>query len=112
MPKLKGKEAGFLSKYERQKLQKLFTQGVAAYRPVLNLVKASNPSVSKVRQFLHSKPCYTKFNLATRKIKRIKAFDRFKNELRCMDLAYVDKLAKDNNRVKCLLVVKTCLIEL
>ena len=32
------------------------------------------------------------------------AFASFKNIIWCMDLAYVDKLAKDNNGVKCLLV--------
>ena len=67
-------------------------------------MKASNLSVSKVRQFLHSKPSYTKFPLATRKFKRMKAFARFKIEIWCMDLACVDKLAKDNNGVKYLLV--------
>ena len=34
----------------------------------------------------------------------MKAFARFKNEIWCMDLAYVDKLAKVNNGVKYLLV--------
>ena len=34
----------------------------------------------------------------------MKAFARFKNEIWCMVLAYVDKLAKDNNGVKYLLV--------
>ena len=34
----------------------------------------------------------------------MKAFARFKNEIWCMELAYVDKLAKDNNGVKYLLV--------
>ena len=34
----------------------------------------------------------------------MKAFARFKNEIWCMDLAYVDKLAKDNNGVNYLLV--------
>ena len=29
----------------------------------------------------------------------MKAFARFKNETWCLDLAYVDKLAKDNNGV-------------
>ena len=104
MPKLKRKEAGSLSKSERQKLQKLFTQGAADNRPVRNLVKTSNLSVSKVRQFLHSKTSYTKFTLATRKFKRMKAFAAFNNEIWCMGLAYVDKLAKDNNGVKYLLV--------
>ena len=57
-----------------------------------------------MRKFLHSKPSYTKFTLATRKFKRMKAFARFKNEIWCMDLVYVDKLAKDKNGVKYLLV--------
>ena len=61
-------------------------------------------SVSKVRQFLHSKPSYTKFTLATRKFKRMKAIARFKNEIWFLDLPYVDKLAKDNNGVKYLVV--------
>ena len=94
MPKLKREEAGSLSKSERQKLQRLYTQGGAAYGSLRNLIKASNLSVSKVRQFLHSKPSYTNFTLATRKFKRMKAFARFKNEIWCMDLAYIDKLAK------------------
>ena len=71
---------------------------------VRNLVKASNLSVSKVRQFLHSKPSCTKFTLATRKFKSMKAFARCKNEIWCMDLTYVDKLAKDDNGVKYFLV--------
>ena len=100
MPKPKREEAGFFSQSERQKLQRLYTQDGAAYGCVRNLVKTSNLSVSKVRQFLHSKPSYTKFTLATRKIKRMKTFAGFKNE---MDLAYVDKLAKDKNNVKYLL---------
>ena len=104
MPKIKREEAGSLSKSERQKLQRLYTQGGAAYESVRNLVKASNLSVSKVRQFLHSKPSYTKFTPVTRKFKRMKALARFKNEISCMDLAYVDKLAKDNIGVKYLLV--------
>ena len=103
MPKLKREEGGSLSKSERQKLQRLYTQGGAAYGPVRNLVKASSLSVSKVRQFLHSEPSYTKFTSATRKFKRMKAFARFKSEFLCMVLAYVDKLAKDNNGVKYLL---------
>ena len=71
---------------------------------VCNLVKASSLSVSKVRQVLHSKPTYTKFTLATRKVKRMEAYATFKNEIWCRELAYVDKLAKDNNGVIYLLV--------
>ena len=104
MPKLQREEAGSLSKSEHQKVQKLYRQGGAAYGSVRNLVKASNLPVSKVGQFLHSKPSCTKITLATRKFKRMTAFARFKNETWCKDLAYVDKLAKDNNDVKYLLV--------
>ena len=104
MPKLKIEEAGSLSKYERQKLQRLYTQGAAAYGSVRHLTKASMLPVSKFRQFLHSKDPYTKFTLAARNIKRMRAFARFRNEIWRMDLAYVDKLAKDTNSVKYLLV--------
>ena len=37
-----------------------YTQGVAAFGSVRNLVKASNLSVSNTSQFLHSKPFYKK----------------------------------------------------
>ena len=100
MPKLKIQEAGFLSKHERQKLQRLYTQGAAAYGSVCNLAKASRLPISKVRQFLHSKASFTKFTLAARKFKRMRAFARFTKENWCRNLAYVDKLAKENNGVK------------
>ena len=88
-------EARSLSKYEVQKLQRLYLQGAAAYGSVRNLAKASRLPVSKVRQFLHSKDSYTKCTLATRKIRRMRAFARFRNQIWCMDLAYVDKLARE-----------------
>ena len=104
MPKLKIDEAGSLSKYERQKLQRLYTQGAAAHGSVRNLAKASRLPVSNVRLFLHSKDSFTKFTLAARKFKRMRAFARSRKEIWCMDLAYVDELAKENNGVKYLLV--------
>ena len=104
MPKPKREEAGSLSNYERQKLQKLCTQGGTAYGSVHNLVKTSNLPVTKVRQLLHSKPSYTKFTLTPRKFERMKAFSRFRNKNWCKHLAFVAKLAKDFNGVKYLLV--------
>ena len=104
MPTLKTEEAGSLSKYERQKLQRLYTQGAAAYGSVRNFAKASRLPVSKVRHFLHSKASYTKFTLTTRNFKRMRAFARFRNEIWCNDLAYVDKLAKEHYGVKFLLL--------
>ena len=102
--KPKGKEAGSLSKTERQKLHNLYTQGGAACGSLHNLVKTSNLPLSKVRQFLHSKPSYTKFALATRKFKRLGSVGGFKIENWCMDLAYVDKLANDKKGAEYLLV--------
>ena len=61
MPQLKKEEAGSLSKYERQKLQRLYTQVGAADGSVRDLAKASRLPVSKFRQFLHSKDYYTYF---------------------------------------------------
>ena len=95
---------GSLSKFERRKLQRLYTHCPAANGSVRNLAKASKLPVSKVRQFLHSKDSYTKFTLATRKFRRMRATARYKNEIWCMDLAYVGKLAKDNKGIKYLLV--------
>ena len=86
MPKPKREEAGSLSKSERQKLQRLYKQGRAAYGSVRNLVKSSNLLVSKVRRFSYSKPSYTKFTLVTRIFKRMKAFARFNKKIWCMDL--------------------------
>ena len=104
MPRIKKEEIGSLSKSERQKLQRLHTRGFAIYGSVRNLAKAAKLSPSEVREFSHSKTSYTRFTQATRKFKRMRAFARFKDETWCMDLAYVDKLARDNNGVKYLLV--------
>ena len=79
-------------------------QGAAANGSVRNLAKASRLPVSKVKQFLRSKDSYTNFTLKARKFKRMTAFARFRNEIWCMDFAYVDKLAKENNGVKYLVV--------
>ena len=104
MPKVKREGLGSLSKSEQQKLQRRYLQVFAANGSVRILAPAAKLSPFKVREFLHSKTSYTRFTQATRKFKTMRAFARFKNEIWCMDVAYVDKLAKDNNGVKYLLV--------
>ena len=104
MPRVKKEELGSLSKSDREKLQRLYRQGFAAYGSVRNLAKAAKLSPSKVREILHSKTSYTRSTQATRKFGGMRAFARFKGEIWCMDLGYVDKLAKDNIGVKYLLV--------
>ena len=82
----------------------MYTEDGAVFGSMLNLVNASNLPDSKERQFLHSKPSYTKFTPATGKFKRMKVFARLKNETWCLAQAFFDKLAKNINRVKYLLV--------
>ena len=94
MPRKKIEETGFLSKSEKTKLQRLYSSGKAAYGSLKNLQKASNLSKSKVE----------KFRQANRKFDRLSAFAKHINEIWCMDLAFVDKLATLNNGVKYLLV--------
>ena len=91
MPRVKKEELRSVSKSERQKLQRLYTQGFATYGFVRNLEKAAKLSPSKVREFLHSKISFTRFTQATGKFKRKRAFVRFKDGSGCMDPAYVDK---------------------
>ena len=72
------KKLGPFQKKDHQKLQRLYTQGSVAYGSVRNFVRASKLSVSKMRQFFHSKPSYIKFTLATLEFQRMKAFARCK----------------------------------
>ena len=51
MPKLKIAEAGFFTKYERQKLQGLYTQGAAAYGSVRNLTKLADCLYQRLESF-------------------------------------------------------------
>ena len=102
--KAKIEEAGSFSKYERQKLQRLLMQGAAGYGSVQNLANPRGLPVSKVRDFSPSNVSYPKSTLAAQKFRRMRAFARLRNEIWCMDLANVDKLAKENNGVKYLLV--------
>ena len=81
MPPLKIEEAGSFSKYERQRLQRLYMQSAAAYGSVRNLAKASRLQVSKVTQILHSKASYTNITLAAQKFKKMRAFARFRNDI-------------------------------
>ena len=104
MPKAKTEGAGFLSKSEKAKPQRLYRDGKAAYGSIKNLQKASGLSKKKVAYFLHSEDSYTKYRHATRHFKRLPAFAKRINEIWCLDLAFMDKLSDSNNGVKYLLV--------
>ena len=104
MPKRKTEELGSLSKSEKVSLNRLYSRGRAAYSSVRNLSKASGLSKKKVEQFLQTKTSYTKFGPPIRRFRRLQAFSKYINEIWCMHLAFVDKLASQNKGVKYLLV--------
>ena len=72
----------------------------AAYGSLKNLQKSSNFSKTKVEKFLQSIESFRKFRQANRKFDQLSAFAKDNNEIWCMDLAFVDKLATINNGVK------------
>ena len=104
MPKQKKEEHESLSKSEMVNLNRLYSRGRAAYDSVGNLSKASGLSKKKVEQFLQTKTSYTNFGPPIRCFRRLRCFRKFINEIWCMDLVFVDKLAKQNNGVKYLLI--------
>ena len=104
MPKRKTEELRSLSKSEKVSLNRLYSRGRAAYGSVRNLSKASALSKKKVEQFLQTKTSYTIFGPPIRRFRRLQAFSKYINEIWCIDLAFVNKLASQNKRVKYLLV--------
>ena len=104
MPKAKTEGAGFLSKSEKAKLQRLYRDGKAAYGSIKHLQKASGLSKKKIAYFLQSKDSYKKYRHATRHFKRLPAVAKRIIEIWCLDLAFMDKLSDTNNGVKYLLV--------
>ena len=62
MPKVKKEELGSLSKSERQKLQRFYTQGLVAHVSVRILEKAAKLSASEDKKFLNSKISSTAHN--------------------------------------------------
>ncbi len=105
MPSQRTEETGSLSRSEERKLQRLYSgSGASAYGSLEALRKTSKLSRNKVYTFLHKKGAFTKFRQATRNFQRLKVHAKYIDEIWCMDLAYVDKLAKFNGNVKYLMV--------
>ena len=101
----KSKKDGYLSVSERIKLAKLYRRGEAAFGSIQNLKEQSGFTKKQVKNFLQSKQSYTKHKQAIRKHPRLPLNVRFVNEIWCMDLAQVDKLAHANSGTKYLMIV-------
>ena len=74
------------------------------YGSIQNLSKASGLSKKKVETFLQTKTSYTKFGPTIRCFRKLQAFSKNINEIWCTYLAFVNKLASQNNGVKYILV--------
>ena len=81
----------------------MFFKGRAAYGSIQNLSKASGLS-KKIRTFFTNQDIVYKIWSIFRVLRRLQAFSKYINEIWCMDLAFEDKLASQNNGVKYLLV--------
>ena len=100
----KKEKNGSLSPSENSLLEQLYSQGPAAYGSINNLKKFSGLTYDQVRSFLTTKKAYTKYKSATRKFRRLPVKARFINDIWCMDLAQMDKLAEWNSGVKFLMI--------
>ena len=105
MPRRKTDELGSLSKSEKVRLNRLYSRGRSAYGSIQSLRKASGLSQKKVKQFSQTNTSFAKFGPPIRRFRRIQAFSKFINEIWCINLAFVDKLASQNKGIKFLLVV-------
>ena len=98
--------------FEREKrlLEKAWKSGFSAYGLRQNLQKATKLTAKKVDDFLQGINSHTKFFIPQRRSYpqlRTLAFDI--NDIWCMDIAYVDKIAMPNDGVKFLLVCEDVL---
>ena len=97
---------GSLSEAEWRLLNGLYTSttNFSGYGSVSNLIKASGLPKSKVLEYLKTSATYTKFKPVRRKFPRLKVVSYGIDEIWSGDLAFMDKLAKENDGVKYLFV--------
>ena len=91
------------------KIELKYTKGSAAYGSIKNLQKSTKLKPSEVKLFLEGKKAHTKHKKYRKTFPTLKVIAYDINEIWSLDLAYVDKLAKENKDVKYLLVTVDCL---
>ena len=104
----KRRRTGSLSTNEKL-LESKYTKGPAAYGSVKNLQKSTKLKPSKVKLFPEGQNVHTKHKNCRKRFPTLKVIAYDINEIWSLDLAYVDKLAKENKDVKYLLVAVDCL---
>ena len=107
---LNKRRTGSLTTNEKKLLELNYTKGPAAYGSIKNLQKSTKLEPSKVKLFLEGKNAHTKHKEYRKRFPTLKVIAYDINEIWSLDLAYVDKLAKENKDVKYLLVAVDCLL--
>ena len=105
----KRRKTGSLSTNEKKLLELKYTKGPAAYASVKTLQKSANLKPSKIKLFLDAKKANTKHKIYRKRFPTLKVIASDLNEIWSQELAYLDKLAKENKDVKYLLVAVDCL---
>ena len=105
----KRRRTGSLSTNEKKLLELKYAKGPAANGSIKNLQKSTKLKPSKVKLFLEGKNAHTKHKKYRKRFLTLKIIAYDINEIWSLDLAYVDKLAKENKDVKYLLVAVDCL---
>ena len=105
----KRRRTGSLSANEKKLLEIKYTNGPAAYGSIKNLQKNTKLKSSKVKLFLEGKNTHTKHKKHRKRFPTLKVIAYDINEIWSLDLANVDKLAKENKDVEYLLVAVDCL---
>ena len=85
-------------------LELKYTKGPGAYGSFKNLQKSTKLKPSKVKSFLKGKNAHTQHKIYRKRFPTLKVIAYDINEIWSLDLAYVDKIAKENKDVKYLAV--------
>ena len=95
---------------EEKLLKKSYTdKGPALFGSVKTLKATTVIPTQKIKHFFYTEQAYTKYRTVCRKIPRLKVIVYDINKIWSIDLAYVDKLAKNNKDIKYLLVAVDCM---
>ena len=93
-----------LTSSEKKTLDQLYSKGPASFGNPTRLKTQSKLSFGKIKSYLETKPSHTKYRPIRIQFPRLKVIVKDIDEIWSVDLAYVDKLAKYNRKVKFLLV--------
>ena len=92
---------GKFTSYEAERLYKSYTKFSAAFGSIAILKKASGLSRESNLHYLQSKSPYTKYKQFRKIFPRLKIVSYRINEIWSVDLAYKDKVPKQNKGFKC-----------